>query len=131
MEEDMQRSIALSISLGLFFFAVATASARPAKSSDIAGKTLCWQDGTVEKYTADGKYMNMADGPGTWSIDDKGHVVWRLEKYGVTFSGDEKMNDDGTVTYTGSAPGTDQFTISGERLIPEAPVRSTCCRWRV
>jgi hypothetical protein len=110
----MQRSLAISIGFGLFFLAIAPASARPAKTSDIAGKTLCWEDGTVEKYASDGTYTNMVDGPGTWRIDDKGHVTWKLEKYPPTFAGDEQINDDGTITYTGSAPGTDRFTTSGE-----------------
>jgi len=113
-EIDMKRSVAVSIGLGLYFLAVSAALARPAKSSDFDGKTVCWQDGTIEKYAADGKYTNMADGPGTYQIDDKGRISWKLEKYGVTFTGDEQINDDGTITYTGPAPGTDNVTVSGE-----------------
>jgi hypothetical protein len=113
-EKDMKRSVAVSLGLGLYFLAISVVSARPAKNSDFDGKTVCWQDGTIEKYATDGKYSNMTDGPGTYHIDDKGRISWKLEKYGVTFTGDEQINDDGTITYTGSAPGTDNVTVSGE-----------------
>jgi hypothetical protein len=110
----MQKLVPLWIGLGLSLLMVSTAAARPPTPSDIDGKTICWEDGTVEKYATDGKYTNMQDGPGTWKIDEKGHITWKLDKYPATFSGDEQINDDGTITFTGSAPGTDKVTVSGE-----------------
>jgi len=69
----------------------------------------------VERYTADGKFISSTEGPGTWRIGDKLSWFWTLDKYpGVTFSGDEWINDDGTVTNVGSIPGNDQINVAGE-----------------
>jgi hypothetical protein len=113
-EEDMRTSVVLSIGIGLYFLAVSMASARPIKISDLAGKTICWPGDYVEKYTADGNYTSNIDGPGKGWYDDKGRWNWKLEKYSTTFVGDVEINDDGTVTYTGSEPGNDNATEHGE-----------------
>ena len=110
----MQRSVALSIGVGLYFLAVSTASARPANSADLAGKTLCWPGDYVEKYTADGKFTSNVEGPCTWKLEEKGRETWSCEKYSATFVGDLQINDDRTITYTGSEPGNDNATEHGE-----------------
>jgi len=110
----MLMSIAL-VSLAVSFVSPSPEWARPMVKADLDGKSVCWPDGTVEKYTADGKWTSSAEGPGTWWFDDKGRYLWTLQEYpAVTFTGDVQINDDGTKTYTGSAPGDDKVTAAGE-----------------
>jgi hypothetical protein len=86
-----------------------SAWARPATKGDYEGKTLCWDDGvSKETYYAGGKFDNNIDGQGTWDIKEYGVFVYKFDRYPKSFVGKVEMNDNGTITYTGPYPGSDE-----------------------
>jgi hypothetical protein len=100
-----------AVSFCLYFISQSSAWARPATKADFEGKTLCWDDGVEkENYYAGGRYDNNIEGLGTWDIKENGVFVNKLDRYPKTFVGKAEVNDGGTITYTGEAPGFDDVS---------------------
>jgi hypothetical protein len=51
---------------------VSAAAAAPATSADLAGKKICWDNGSASSYGAGGHYSNNMTGEGTWSVGGGG-----------------------------------------------------------
>jgi hypothetical protein len=51
---------------------LSVAFAAPVTSGDLAGKKICWNNGSVSSYGAGGKYSNNMTGNGTWSMTGGG-----------------------------------------------------------
>jgi hypothetical protein len=61
-------ALAISIVLALSL----PACARPVTAADLAGKIICWADGSVQAFSADGKTANRQFGDGAWSVGANG-----------------------------------------------------------
>ena len=55
-----------------FSIASGYAIARPATSSDFAGRTICYDNSMKATYFKNGKYTNSMFGQGTWRVDSGG-----------------------------------------------------------
>jgi len=81
-------TLGLAFALSLSF--VCCAVARPVTTKDLAGRTICWDNGETSTFSPDGKYENSLHGSGTWKVTSNGleinSVVARAE-----------MRDDGTI----------------------------------
>lgn len=65
----MQRFLSLlAATAALSLTSLAAANAAPVTSADLAGKKICWNNGSVSSYGAGGSYSNNMTGNGTWSM---------------------------------------------------------------
>jgi hypothetical protein len=48
---------------------------KPVTAKDFAGKTICWSNGRVAKYGADGSFANNAGTETRWSVPEAGVLV--------------------------------------------------------
>ena len=60
----------LAFALSLSF--VCCAVARPATTEDLAGRTICWDNGEKSAFLPGGKYENSLHGSGTWKVTSTG-----------------------------------------------------------
>jgi len=56
--------LAFGISLAFVFWA----AARPATTEDLAGRTICYNNGMKATYFSDGRLENSFTGKGTWKV---------------------------------------------------------------
>jgi len=47
-------------------------TAEMATTADLSGKKICWDNGNISSFFADGKYSSPVLGNGTWSASSKG-----------------------------------------------------------
>ena len=82
----------LAFALSLSF--VCCAVARPVTTEDLAGRTICWDNGETSAFLPGGKYENSRHGSGTWKVTSTG-----LEIHSETFGGifQVEVRDDGTI----------------------------------
>jgi hypothetical protein len=74
--------------------------------ADVAGKKLCWSDGSWDTFSPDGKFIDSEDGEGTVNINgESAFSEWRFKKFDKVFKGKTVQLEDGTVVSTGSFPG--------------------------
>jgi hypothetical protein len=73
---------------------VCCAVARQATTKDLAGRTICWDNGEISTYARGGKWENNRHGSGTWKVTAAG-----IEIHSETFGGilRVEMQDDGTI----------------------------------
>jgi hypothetical protein len=85
-------TLVLAFALSLSF--VCYAVARPATTKDLAGLTICWENGETSAFLPDGIYKNNLHGTGTWKMTSNG-----LEIHSETFGGmfQVEMREDGTI----------------------------------
>jgi len=62
----------LAAASALFVLALSVALAAAVSRADLAGKKICWSNGSVSSYGAGGKYSNTMSGDGTWSVGSGG-----------------------------------------------------------
>jgi hypothetical protein len=60
----------LAFALSLAF--VCCAMARPVTTKDLAGRTICYNNGERATYFRDGKYESSSIGKGTWTVTSVG-----------------------------------------------------------
>src|SRR5271165_6775482 len=78
------------------FLASAPAVARPVTAADLAGKMICWDDGNIQAFSADGKTANRKFQDGAWSVGADGV---RIEVGGGGGANvDIEIQPDGTFT---------------------------------
>jgi hypothetical protein len=84
----------LGLALTFLLTSICSATARPVTTEDLAGRTICWDNGEKSTYTRDGKWENDRHGSGTWKVTPAG-----VEIHSETFGGvlSVEMRDDGTV----------------------------------
>jgi hypothetical protein len=51
------------------------ASARPVTTADLSGQKICWDNGSVDTFSAGGKYSSTGYGEGTWEVVSSGVEV--------------------------------------------------------
>jgi hypothetical protein len=51
---------------------LSSALAEPATTEDLSGKKICWENGNISSFSADGKYSSPRLGNGTWVATAKG-----------------------------------------------------------
>jgi hypothetical protein len=54
---------------------------RPATANDFSGKTICWSNGHVGKYSADGRFENNLGKEGRWFVSDAGVFQAGLKQF--------------------------------------------------
>jgi hypothetical protein len=65
MQRHLSRfGVAAVFSLALF----SAAYAAGVTTADLSGKKVCWDNGSISRYGAGGKYSNNMTGDGTWSM---------------------------------------------------------------
>lgn len=52
--------------------ALSPALAAPVTAADLAGRRICWDNGSVSSYGPGGRYSNNMSGDGTWSLTGAG-----------------------------------------------------------
>ena len=67
-----KRLSAFGLAFGLSLAFVCCAMARPATVKDLAGRTICYNNGEKSTYFRDGKYENNRIGKGTWTVTSAG-----------------------------------------------------------
>jgi hypothetical protein len=77
------------------FLVSARADARPVTAADLGGKIICWGDGNIQAFSADGKTANRQLQDGTWSVGANGV---RIEGAGGGANVDIEIQPDGTFT---------------------------------
>jgi hypothetical protein len=65
-------SLPLGVAMGFSLAFVCHAIAKPATTKDLAGRTICYDNGMKVTYFRGGKYANSLFGEGTWRIDSAG-----------------------------------------------------------
>jgi hypothetical protein len=87
----------LGLALAFLLAPVYSAMARPATAKDLAGRTICFDNGEKPTYTRDGKWENNWHGIGAWKVTPAG-----VEIRSDTFSGvlRVEMRNDGTILDT-------------------------------
>ena len=70
----------LGLAFGLSLAFVSCALARPVVTKDLAGRTICYNNGEKAKYSRDGKYDSTSIGKGTWTVTSAG-VQLHAEKF--------------------------------------------------
>jgi len=88
--------------VSLLFTSASPAGARPVTTADLAGKIICWGDGNIQAFSADGKTANRQFQDGTWSVGANGV---RIEAAGGGANVDIEIQPDGTFTSEFSASG--------------------------
>ena len=63
-------SLAAASALSVVLLSAALAAA--VSRTDLAGKKICWSNGSVSSYGASGKYSNTMTGEGTWTVGGGG-----------------------------------------------------------
>jgi hypothetical protein len=86
--------------------------AAPVTADDLAGKRICWSDGTVETYSRDGTMSGTDYGEGTWKITGTQFQI-KYKKYKSAVVGDFQKLDNGTFTYSGILPEYGKWTGTG------------------
>jgi hypothetical protein len=73
---------------------VCCAVARPATTKDLAGRTVCWDNGETSAFLPGGKYVNSRHGSGDWKVTSAG-----LEIHSDTLGGifRVEIQEDGTI----------------------------------
>ena len=70
-----QRLLPFGLALGLSFAFSCCAVARPVTAEDLAGRSICFSNGSKATFFPDGKYENNSIGKGTWAITSDGVKV--------------------------------------------------------
>ena len=65
-------TIAFSAALAIAAIFPLHAFARPVIAADLAGRSICWQDGDKQTYSPDGKFSSTRWGEGTWRVTAHG-----------------------------------------------------------
>ncbi len=84
----------LGLASGLSLALVGQAMAKPATTKDLAGRTICYNNGEKATYLRGGKYVNNKIGNGTWSVTSVG-VQLNAERF--TGLVDFEIQPDGTI----------------------------------
>ena len=69
--------------------------ARPVTAADLAGKMICWGDGNIQAFSADGKTANRQFQDGAWSVGANGV---RIDVGSGGANVDIEIQPDGTFT---------------------------------
>jgi hypothetical protein len=85
----------LPFALGSFLASVllSPALADPATTADLSGRKICWDNGNISSFSADGKYSSQILGQGTWVATAKGVEIHTPDE-GVILDVDKQS--DGT-----------------------------------
>jgi hypothetical protein len=88
------RETPFASAFALLFGLVCVAMARPVTTRDLAGKTVCWDNGETSTYSGGGTWANSRHGSGTWKVTPDG-----VEIHSDTFGGVllVELPDDGTI----------------------------------
>jgi hypothetical protein len=62
----------LGLAFGLSLAFVYSATARPVTVEDLAGRTICFSNGSKATFFRDGKYENNTIGKGAWTVTSAG-----------------------------------------------------------
>jgi hypothetical protein len=83
------------IAFGLSLAFVCCAMARPVTTKDLAGRTICYNNGEKATYSRDGKYESNMIGKGTWTVTSAG-----VQLHAERFSGilDFEMQPDKSIS---------------------------------
>ena len=79
----------LWLAFGLSFAFSCCAMARPVTAEDLAGRSICFSNGSKATFFPDGKYENNSIGKGTWAVTSDGvkvnaqlmNAVFKLDKH--------------------------------------------------
>ncbi len=90
-----KRVSSLGLALGISLAFVFCAMARPATVKDLAGRTICYNNGEKATYFRDGKYQNNLIGKGTWTVTSAG-----VQLHAERFSGllDFEIQPDNSIS---------------------------------
>ena len=75
-----KRLSSLGSAFGISLAFVCCAAARPVTTEDLAGRTICYNNGMKATYFSDGKLENSMTGKGTWKVVPDG-VQINAERY--------------------------------------------------
>ena len=91
----MLKDASLPLGIGIAFVSVllSPATAEMATTADLSGRKICWDNGNISSFFADGKYSSPVLGNGTWSATTKG-VEIHADAGGVLLDVDKQP--DGT-----------------------------------
>ncbi len=92
----------LGAASALCFAFVSAAQAGPVTSADLAGKKICWDNGSASTYGRGGKYSNNMTGEGTWSVTAKGLHV-HTARYDYVVAVDKKPGGTFLAVMVGTA----------------------------
>ena len=90
-----KRLSSLGLAFGFSLAFVCCAAARPATTEDLAGRTICYNNGMKATYFSDGRLENNRTGKGTWKVTSGG-VQINAERYNRLE--DFEVNPDGTIS---------------------------------
>ena len=90
-----KRLSSLGSAFGFSLAFVCCAAARPATTEDLAGRTICYNNGMKATYFSDGRLENSVTGKGTWKVTSDG-VRINAERY--TGTEDFEINPEGTIS---------------------------------
>jgi hypothetical protein len=87
----------LATSVGLLSLSFSNATARPATSADLSGKTICWSDGNISTFYPGGKTAGKLFGEGTWRVTSVGvefSTKYFMNIYDVEVLSDGSISSD-------------------------------------
>lgn len=82
------------------------AHARPVTTADLSGKMICWSNGHIQSFEADGKSAGSDYTDGTWSIGANGVEIDVASGGGANV--DIEIQPDGTFTFEAMNGGATQ-----------------------
>lgn len=94
MSHMRTRLVSYASAFGFVLTFVYFAMARPVTTQDLAGRTICWDNGETSTYLRGGTWTNSRHGSGTWKVTPAG-----LEIHSDSFGGALRveLQDDGTI----------------------------------
>ena len=85
----------IGLASGISLALVGHATAKPATSKDLAGRTICYNNGEKATYFRGGKYESSKIGNGTWSATSAGIQISAEHFAGLI---DFELQPDGTLS---------------------------------
>ena len=87
----------LGLAFGLSFAFSCCAMARPVTTEDLAGRSICFNNGSKATFFPDGKYENNSIGKGTWAVTSDGvkiHAGLRNAVFKLDMRSDGTFSDN-------------------------------------